>query len=635
MSCLVPQKLGRSFLWLALSVPALFPIGALAAEPPSGLSETVGQTPIELATVDEQSLDADRAGLRASLAALDRRLIPGSANSTAWKKHLDWETLTAFANDKGAPKLPALQESLDRLTSGEPGLELEEFQQVSRDARRLFDHLLLATVPEPNKFATAQVEELSKQLEADAEMRDPRASFAVEQRLDFFQGVAGGEAIAKTIATRFGRSNLFVSASETLLNRMAQRPVNEQRPVDDVILGTRLRGTGTTNGWVRVDVVPSQGSARLLMSMSGNVSATTMGTNGPACISTASETGFNGNKLVQLTRESFATSPSSFNAQTSTQTRGVSKRGGGFGERIVVAVARRRIAEQKACAEQIAAGKAEQRLRDSFNQGVREQLSIARRNFEQEFLAPLERRHAPPKWMLFSTTDDSLEIEMLQAGRGQLGADGSPPAEPGRDLAVRLHQSGANNLAAAVLSGAKLSRQSADQPARLNVPVPAWAKRLSQQSNRRESPADEAGFKPWELTFRRNRPVSFRFDEGQVEVLVHAARVEAGEDDFQNWDIIVRFEPVMKEGQLVLKRIGEIDALPTDFDPQSGGRLNSRQVGFRNNLKAQLNKPGSQGEGLPEEVPLRPIELRDSRGTLVAKQMAASMSWLTVGWDAE
>lgn len=602
-----------------------------SADDSDDLSAVVEAIPLDVKQVESLELDSARRRLSASLAALDRRLIPGSSNAAAWKDYLGWQTLDQYANGDSAPKLTELQLCIDRLTSGERGLELDEFQQVANDARRLFDLSALATVEDPASFTQKQAGQLAGRLRSDPRLLDPRGSFAVEQRLDLFAGVPGAEQVVAAVAQRFDRSNIFASASERLVNRAAQRPVHQVSPVSETILGTRVRGTGDTNGWLRVSTVPSTGAARFTLKMSGGTDASTLGVNGPACIRSTSNTQFVGSKLVQLTRHAFATSPSAFHANTCSQTQSVSKRGGGFGERIVVAVAKKQIAKQKSRADAIAGQRAALRLEENFDSEVRQQLSEARRDFEQQVLAPFERRHAAPRRIQFHTTSDSLELEMLQAVRGELAAPDPPPPAVRRDFTLRLHQSGANNMASALVGGAVLSRSSLEEPAKLNVPLPDWAERLAE----RREPAGEDGkpedFKPWKITFRRSRPLSFRFVENQIEVLLHAASLQAGEDAYPNWDLILRLRPVLVDGQLVLERIGKAEALPTGFDPNSGRRLSSGQVGFRNNLMAALNPEGEGG--LPSEFPLKDIKLREGRGELIAKELDCIDGWLTTGWD--
>ncbi|TWT37074.1 hypothetical protein KOR34_20210 [Posidoniimonas corsicana] len=619
--------------WLCACIALLTLAGGAAQAAPDDSAEPAAAEPAVRAPADEE-VAAARGELSAVLNRLERRMGAGSPNAEAWKRYLQWDALSRFASGEPDAQLTNLQLSIDRLTSGEPGLELDEFQGVATAAQRLFDLLLIGTLPDAESFAATQATQLDSLLAEQPQLLDPRASFAAEQRLDFFRGAPGGGRRAERLARRFGEPNLFLDASEELLARLARRPVHNVGPVREVILGTRVTGTGDTHGSLSVATVASADSARLRVSMTGATSSQTVGVNGPAVIHSDGTTTFAGSKLVEITREDFSAARSVFDATTHTCTTGIYKKGGGFGERIVRAVAKRRVAEQKPQADRIAGDRAELRLQSEFDRQVEQELGVARRNFEREFLAPLKRRHAEPRRLDFRTSDDRLHVGMLQATRGQLAAPDAPPTAPADDLSLRLHQSAANNLASAILSGATLSRDSADEPTKLNVPVPDWAKKLARQSAQDTEQATPAEFKPWRLTFRRNRPISFRFSEDEVEVIIHAARVEAGGDEFRGWDIILLFEPAEADGRTVLARKGEVDALPTAFDPRRGGRLNSRQVGFRNNLKAQLNKQRDGEEGLPEIVELGPIELRDGRGELTANRLSSTAGWLALTWLA-
>ncbi|MCA9241054.1 MAG: hypothetical protein KDA37_12680, partial [Planctomycetales bacterium] len=559
-------------------------------------------------------------------------------------KHVRWEAMSYFAEGKPGVDLMKVRAALDQFASGAKGLELSVFQDVARTGERLFDLSLLATVPDPNKYVEANLKQLIPQFEKHPELGSHRASYAVEQWLNFFSGVDGAEPMVRVVTARFGRPNLHVQVTEELLNHTTTRPVSEVRPVKQCILGTSVSGTGDTQGWLNVSLMPSVGSARLLFQMSGDTYSSTVGVNGPARIRSAGTTNFNGNKMVQLTRESFGTSPATFSAATQTQTKSVSSRVGGLVGMFVAPIARQRVAQQKRQAEAIASDLAERDLTDEFNRSVIEQVGIARGAFEHRVPLPFRRYRAEPRQLIFGTTSDDLSMEVLHAARGQLGAPDSPPPAPRRAMSLRLHQSGANNLAAMLLSGATLSQKKEDQPPKLSVVLPDWAKQLATRAQQRAAtkPAkeskddEEPEFKPWELTLRRGRPLSFEFVDGALEVSIHAAQLVSYDGDdrdtFDNWDIVVRFEPALVDGKWVLSRVGKIDALPTSFDPDEGKPLNSRYLPVRNNLIAVLNESVSR-EGLPQELPLRPIPLRDNRGELEAREVAAAGGWLTVGWD--
>lgn len=640
----MPRIAWLCLLSFALAAPAL------CQSPAQSLPDALTSVELDLAKPTPAQIELARSEYVSRLVRLERALRPGTAKSEKWKKHLHWDALSDLAQGKSDLDLVEVRAALDQFGSGAKGLELSVFQDVARTGERLFDLTLLATVPDPNQYADANLKQLIPQLEQHPDLQSHRASYAVEQWLHFFSGVDGAEPMVRVVTQRFNRPNLHVQVSEELLNHNTTRPVSEVRPVKQCILGTSVSGTGNTSAWLNVSLMPSLGSARLLYHMSGDTYSSTVGINGPARIRSAGTTNFNGNKMVQLTRESFATSPASFNAATQTRTQGVSSRVGGVVGMFVVPVAKQRVAQQKRQAEAIASDLAEQDLADEFNRSVVEQVSIARRDFEQRVLMPFRRRGAEPRQLTFSTTSDELSMEMLHAKRGQLGAPNSPPPAPGRAMSLRVHQSGANNLAAMLLSGATLSQKKEGQQPKLNVVLPDWAKDLAARARRRAdgnqptpvngappAPAEEKReFKPWELTFRRGRPVSFEFVDGRLAVSVHAAELVsydgADRDSFDNWDIILTFEPAQQDGKWIMRRVGKIDALPTSFDPEEGKPLNSRYIPVRNNLIAVLNESVS-GEGLPEEFPLRPIQLRDDRGELTASEIAAADGWLTVGWD--
>lgn len=617
---------------------------AALAPPAERFAHVVAAAKDAFDPVTDNELRAAREELAGRLAELERLLAPSGANAERWKSYVQWDTLAAHARGDSddllrGRSLVELQESVYRLTSGEVGLELAPFQGAAAAARRVLDlSTVRAGVEDQASFNAERLDELADYLRSDPRLLDPRDSYAAQQRLDLLEGAGWSPGVVEELRRRFGRANAHVTASEALVSRVAERPVQEQRPVRDVILGTRVRGTGATRGMLRVSTQASAESALLEFRLSGTTHSSTLGVNGPACIRTAGETHFTGSKRIEITRAAFAASPARVEASTRSRTTGLGKRGGGFGERIVVAVARKRVEESRGCANAIASRKAERLVATDFNAQVEQQLAQARRDYERQLVAPLQRRGAPLQSLALSTTQRALGVAALHAARGQLGAPDEPPPAPAGDLSVRLHQTAVNNLSAVFLGGATLSQPSADEPARLDIPLPEFVRRLAARRAEPEAEPDES-FRPWSMEFRQRRPVSFAFREGAIEMIIHAARVVAGEDEFEDWDLIVSYRPVRDQGGWRLEMVGEIDVLPTGFDPRAGRSLRSVQVGVRNNLKEQLNARSRQGRGLPRTIPVRALELRTASprnaGSLVATHLEAAGGWLSVAWRAE
>ena len=233
---------------------------------------------------------------------------------------------------------------------------------------------------------------------------------------------------------------------------------------------------------------------------------------------------------------------------------------------------------------------------------MRDKLSDARKRYEDEYRRPLERRGEVPDHIQFSSIKDALALEVTQAGRGQLAAAADPPARPdGHDMTMRLHESAVNNYSAITLSGATVSQKRSGpgiEVRREDAQVAAGRLEEAENRIRGQGRSRTKAFKPWSLRFRPSRPDLGRFCRRQGEA--HAAhrppRIGSSEP-FTGWDVWGTFVPELKDGGLVLRREGELDALPTNFR----GNLGSVQAAQRNNLIKELNSRSAQGEGFPSD----------------------------------
>ena len=143
-------------------------------------------------------------------------------------------------------------------------------------------------------------------------------------------------------------------------------------------------------------------------------------------------------------------------------------------------------------------------------------------------------------------------------------------------------------------------------------------------------------YRPWSIPLRQSRPISVESSGGQVSVSVHAAQLVSGDDKFNNWDLIAEYDLQPKDGGLELTRDGDIEVLPTAFDPTSGRRLSSRQVAVRSNLNKVINELADQGDGFPESISmpeLKPTGDLADVGTLRLQHVASADGWLTLAWD--
>lgn len=590
------------------------------------------QAKAEFTPLGADDLAAARARLGERVVAAERLLRPETDAGAAWLDYLGWEGVQKQLAADAKPDLPAARRVLRRLGSGAEGLERAELQEVAAalEAYLRVAQFAPADADRQRRSFDATVDGLASLLDDEERLRSARGSYEAERRLALLVGLEAtgrGGGLAEATREACGLPNLHLNASESLLNRLVARPVNETTPITDTILGTRIRGTGYTTGTLSLSTLSSSGSARLQFHLSGNTHSETTGVNGPVCIRSSGETCFNASKVVELSDRSFRLLPASASATTRSRTRGVNKIGGGFASGLIENIARKQIAKKKSQADAIAGSRAEARVAKSLNEQLTEQILDARRRYDERLTKPLRRRLATPRSLVQRTTDDLLIVEAVQAGPGQLAAWGEAPSSANAPLSARLHQTAINNLLDAYLGGVTIRRDSVDQPARLDVVTPKWLKLKA------EPPAEGEKFQAWSIRLRGERPVSVEFGDGVVTAIIHTAQIQVEDKSYDRWDLIATYRPELADGVWRLARVGEIEVLPTRFDPASGKKLGGAQVGMRNNLAKALNDPPR----LPDTVKIDPIDLTDREGQIDGLKMTAlrmAAGWMTVGWEA-
>ena len=210
-------------------------------------------------------------------------------------------------------------------------------------------------------------------------------------------------------------------------------------------------------------------------------------------IRSTSDTNFTATKRVELTDKAFTATGSRSHATTDTHLKSVSKRGGGLGSRLVSNIGMDRAREKERQAERIASDHAEDRIDRRFNDELNDKLRDARKRYEDEYRRPLVRRGALPEHIRFSSDKDSVNLEIAQASRSQLGAAGAPPEAPsGHDMSMRLHDSAVNNYTASLLGGATATQNQPDEDLKFDVKLPDWMKDAwnNRKTDAADAPAD-------------------------------------------------------------------------------------------------------------------------------------------------
>ena len=568
-------------------------------------------------TVTEGRLAAAAARLREALGPLDR-LLARSPSGADWKSYLDWPALTAQAAS-GAAADPAVLRRLQKLLDAEEnGLEMPQFAAVRRAVTAYAEAADAAKDPGSQAVYTQRLEKLAAAVAAGAATGTADALDPVGPLLARLEESGQAPATVARIRSAVNRPNLFLDVDESLLGNAVNRAVDETAPINDTVLGTRVRGSGRTTGLVLLDFVPSLQQAVVDLKLDATNHSDTRGSQGPVTVRTLGTTTVGARKRILIDDQRVAALPVEAHADTDTRTAGigVNKR---FGQRLIRKIASRKIAEMRPQAEAISSAKARDRVRTQFEEQTASAIAQASRDYQTKFRQPLMERGWYPELLQMSTSDSRLSVTARKALTDQIGAFTAPPAvDPDAVLAARVHESLVNNAAEITLGGRTITQKFVEEQIRKN------------NGTLPEALGNDPDQQPWSITFAKRKPVELDASDDRVKVTVRGSRFTSGEREFPAMDIWAAYRIEPAPGGVRLVRDGDVQIYPPGFVPGGGEKLTVQETSLRRILQKRFNKV------FKEVVDVEPLKLPgelERAGPLPMEQLVARKDgWVGVGW---
>lgn len=588
----------------------------IPSTPIEELPEQIRSAEDAIVPIAEPQIEPAYAKLLEAVDELDAYLTPGGENGEAWKDYLRWSQLQGELQsaplEADISKLNAINQ---RYREYYEGLELDVFTNVAKALTQYIDLRLAAYGDNPQEASQQRIDELAKALE---EYKAEPQGDQFDQLTDLVTWLGRrrqAPRLLRQVRLKFAEPNLVAQVSERVVDAGMGQQVVQNEPVTDCILGTAISGQGHTTGDVYIDLVSNEEAATLDAVFTGTTSTRTIGVNGPARIRSAGTTNFEAKKRLLLDADGIRALTATGDAQTSTRTLGVSS-SRRFGGRLIERIASRKVAEQKGTGERIAGRHAAEQVSERFNTQVNEQLSDDRTGIFGRLRAALVRRNALPQEVAVSSTDDALHLVWLQAMGGLGAPTASPVVEGDPDVAVRLHETMVNNLAADMLGGHTITEDGIRELYRdMDAELP-------------ESLQPIEGKESWSITFARFRPVTVRFEDDRLSFVVRGRQFTSGDSSYPRpMNISAAYRVVQGENAVRLEREGEVVVLPPNF--RKGQRLSIRDTTLRNLLIRRFNKM------LQEEFVLDRIALPEQfeqPSSMVVKDFQSKQGWLSTDW---
>ncbi len=580
---------------------------ALTAEQ---LPEAARSAKLTFVAATEADAERERKRLTVAVADLKKVLDKASAEDAArWRETLKWEQLeSVLAATDARLDLKTLQAISGQYYQDVAGLERNEFLAVRQSLDKYLSVALLASSADSQKVYESYLDTLAEKLTAYQQQPTTEEAIQIGGRLGWLDRFGQATELVEAARSHYSRPNLFLGVSEALMQAGVEQNVDETAAVNEVILGTRVRGKARLTGAVTLDLVANDQHAAMDILLNGSTVSDSVGTNGPVRVFSRGYTSVAAKKSLTLDQTGLTDRPAT--ARCSTRTRIGNVEAG----RLIKHVAMKRIEQTQPQAEAIASRRAAGKIASSVDERSEDLLGDANTSFADKFRLPLVRRGGFPQQLQFRTTDDALEVTMLQAGRDQLAAPNSPPALDGKfDLAVRMHESLVGNLSQAVLGGVTLT----------DVRLAEMIKEATGKVPDELAIKDEND--PWSITFTSELPIEARFSGQTVKISIRGKRFGRGDQEVRRlMEISATYTIEKLPDRARLVRQGDVQVEYLTRTSQGAPDLAMKtfmKKKFEGLFKEEIV---SEGLALPERW--------KSIGKLQLQQLGCDQGWLALGW---
>ncbi|MCL2349636.1 MAG: hypothetical protein FWC50_15405 [Planctomycetaceae bacterium] len=410
------------------------------------------------------------------------------------------------------------------------------------------------------------------------------------------------------------KPNFYVHVRTPLLSSLFEREINEPVTVNDDILGTRMRGTGTLTGLTNASFLPNENCAVIRVTMRGEMKTNTVGTNGPVRT-------FSDNVSNTSTVKDLIIVPSGIDtmrAKTHVSMRSTIRcietaRGGPIVQKIVPRIVSKRKPETEAESKRLTARRINARVDNAVDEGI---VGL------NEKWKQLPGQSNPKDGMTvslsaFSTTDRELRFRGIATGKSMptVGTE-VPKVECDADLFMQVHQSSINNTVSCGLGGKSFQEDAVI--ADLRKQYPKWIEKLLESKSPDESPLN--------ISFAEI-PVDVSFTDDKINVKIETSAIERDGREYPGMQILFQFKIENHDGTFQLVAVEPPQVFPLGFNPEKD-QMSARETTIRTVMMRRL-----------EKLTEKPIELKETtiegkNGTLVIKPVHFSTEngWLSIGY---
>ncbi|MEM9645245.1 MAG: hypothetical protein AAF989_09640 [Planctomycetota bacterium] len=571
------------------------------------------------------------------IAAADEflRRSTDDANYKNWLTYLDWQPLADAIEEESPPSTQGRLsvELLERMVGLHAGLELSRLRQLRTSTQALVAASRYNNRERSIDVITKQLTALSERIAKMDGIPSTEDAAAINAVVGILVEANQTPGLVATLRGSFLQPNFRVHVPEHTVQAAVQRNVNQARPVNDCILGTRLFGTARVQGDVQADLVPSVGTVRMTLNLRGRFRSDNIGYNGPVSLNTVGDGLVNVTRSLDLTEQGATLSPAVANVSLTTRITSINHR-----LRFVRRIARKRAAQQKPQTDAIAREKLRRQVSQSFVDETNQATSAPPPDVMANVRPILQRLdiHEPTRQL--ASSDTAMFLWGQFASPSQLGsANAAPVVSSGTDIALQVHESIVENTVAPLLSGRTFDRDELNRllaQAGVTMP-PAESTKDSGESGDDDLALgdEEVGSDPAEedftLRFARFRPVVFECRQQTLRLGIRGAEFTQGKRKLRRaMEISATYVPVQTtDGQHFLLREEEIEI---SFSGRK--RLSLSESAIKSAIKERFSRVFPETLLTKSYTVPQTISLPAFRGRVYrAGSIDSQDGWLTIG----
>ena len=438
-------------------------------------------------------------------------------------------------------------------------------------------------------------EQLDKaSMEADEE--------TIRQLLGWLENRGISTDLTQRVRSSYRRPNIRITASQSLLNRVATQRRTETSPFSESILGTRHVGNARTSSQVRMILQPSDYGIAINLSLQGDSSARSNGYNGDVTVTSRSTTNVNASKKLVIRPDSIQSNPTQANASTRSQILGVS-----YNRVLGRRRAEQEVYSQAPASDRVAENRARDRAREAIDQEASKMLADMRSRYRREVVVPLQTRGAFPQTITTSSTSRSAFVNATLADDSQLAAPTAPRMSGTGALVVQIHESAIRNAIANQLGGRVLAEQDWASAARQIIGSASGGHNVVDPD------------KSWTVSFAESVPVDFLLNGSDVTIKLNFTQFQVGEEKYPGMTVQAHYQLSSIGTRIVGQRFSDLEFKGLQ---KSGKRLGMRQQIFKTMLRKRLTP------AVPNQIELGDVSLPNSNITI--RSLSGEPGWLTV-----